>query len=89
MEIKVKMANTTAKDTDHIVKFNGDNWHSYSFGIQIMFDKNRLSSLVDGTNALPTQVVNADGVVTNLEEIEIWKKQKDVDAKTIIYATVL
>ncbi|KAI9551052.1 hypothetical protein GHT06_007656 [Daphnia sinensis] len=82
------MANTTAKDTSHIAKFNGDNWRSYSFGIQMLFDKNRLSSVVDGTNVLPTQKVNDDGVVTNLEEIEIWK-QKDVDAKTIIYATVL
>ncbi|KAK4024837.1 hypothetical protein OUZ56_010331 [Daphnia magna] len=64
------MANTTAKETSHIAKFNGDNWRSYSFGIQMLFDKNRLSSLVDGTNVLPTQVFPSP---TGSDVKDIWR----------------
>ena len=50
------MAGTTYKDVSHIVKFDGSNFPSWKFGIWMFLEKHKLSPVVNGTEAKPTEV---------------------------------
>ncbi len=50
------MANNTAKDVGHIAKFDGSNLTSWKYGVWMLLDKNRLISIVNGSERLPEQV---------------------------------
>ncbi|KZR99563.1 Uncharacterized protein APZ42_004517 [Daphnia magna] len=49
------MANNTAKDVGHISKFDGSNFPSWKYGVWMLLEKNRLISVVDGSETLPEQ----------------------------------
>ncbi|EFX75970.1 hypothetical protein DAPPUDRAFT_107360 [Daphnia pulex] len=80
------MANSTATDVGHIAKFDGSNFPSWKYGVWMLLEKNRLISIVDGSERLPEQVRNEAGAVQNYNTIDDWK-QKDVEARTLIYST--
>ena len=50
------MANNTAKDVGNISKFNGSNFPSWKYGVWMLLEKNRLVSVVDGSETQPEQV---------------------------------
>ncbi|EFX64351.1 hypothetical protein DAPPUDRAFT_334291, partial [Daphnia pulex] len=49
------MANNTAKDVGHISKFDGSNFPSWKYGVWMLLEKNRLISVVDGSETQPEQ----------------------------------
>ena len=50
-----KMAVNTSKDVGHIAKFDGTNFPSWKYGIWMFLEKNRLTSIVDGSVAKPVE----------------------------------
>jgi hypothetical protein len=52
------MANNTAKDVGHISKFDGSNFPSWKYGVWMLLEKNKLISIVDGSERQPEQVKN-------------------------------
>ncbi|EFX71976.1 hypothetical protein DAPPUDRAFT_111193 [Daphnia pulex] len=89
------MAVNTSKDVGHIAKFDGTNFPSWKYGIWMLLEKNRLTSIVDGSVTKPVENsdnccvknIRDDGVIENIAEIDVWKQQ-DVDARTYIYSTI-
>ena len=50
------MAANTSKDVGHIAKFDGTNFPSWKYGIWMFLEKNRLTSIVDGSVIKPVEV---------------------------------
>jgi hypothetical protein len=50
------MAANTSKDVGHIAKFDGTNFPSWKYGIWMFLEKNRLTSIVDGSVTKPVEV---------------------------------
>ena len=50
------MTANTSKDVGHIAKFDGTNFPSWKYGIWMFLEKNRLTSIVDGSELIPIGV---------------------------------
>jgi len=51
------MANSTAKDVSHIPKFNGSNFSSWRFGLDMLLEQHKLQGIVYRTVRIPAEVI--------------------------------
>ena len=64
------------RDTSHIEKFNGANFPQWKYDIFLLLEQHSLLDIVEGSETMPPEEKNGEGVVTNSNLIATWK-QKD------------
>ncbi|XP_045022796.1 uncharacterized protein LOC123466640 [Daphnia magna] len=81
------MENSPTRETDHVVKFNGKTFPLWKFGCWLKLEQHNLVTIVNGTEPLPEQILNEDGEVINLEDIQDWMG-RDIIARNYLVRTI-
>ncbi|XP_045027100.1 uncharacterized protein LOC116919718 [Daphnia magna] len=76
-----------SRDTTHIPKFDGSNFHTWKFGLMLLLRNNELQQIVLDEEKLPAEIKNTENVVTSNTDIKLWL-QRDTLPSNYIYATV-
>ncbi len=80
-------ANFAFKDVSPITCSNGNNFSMWKYRLSLVLESQKLNNLVFAGAPKPTPVTNAEGVITNAQEIQTWTDQ-DVVATKYVSATV-
>lgn len=64
-----KMANSIAKEVSHIPKFNGSNFASWRFGLDMLLEQHKLQGIVYGTDSIPVGVNTTSNFVKAQSEL--------------------
>ncbi|KAI9550709.1 hypothetical protein GHT06_006212 [Daphnia sinensis] len=80
-------SNNVSRDTAHIPKFDGTNFHTWNFGLMLLLRNHKLQQIVLDIEKLPVEEKNSENVMTNSHAIKLWNQRNNL-ASNYIYATV-